>query len=321
MSAAVLDQHECAALGELLANPAGADVGPLREHVRDVAPFVSKLRRLGCAVEPVSVGGYRLARTGLSVWSDYAQHALRETGEARKVQVFRRTASTQDIARRHADEPLLVLADEQSAGRGRLGRTWHAAPGTAVLMSLTHALADGDSPDRVTFAVSVAIAQTVEHLCSRDRVHIKWPNDIVADGRKLGGILVETLTTPAGRRVAIVGVGVNVHVTHDVLAAYPDGVRARVGSLAMLGSAHDRLHVAVEASDRILRHLTTGHERLLLDEWRTRNALHDQRIRLLADGREISGTVIDLDPREGLIVRRDSGELVHLPAATTSVVV
>ncbi len=317
MNGPLLTSTEIDTLADLLANPGGVDVGSLRRHTPATEPIIDKLRSLGCDIEPVGTDGYRLLRTGLSVWSDYAEHALARAGMPRRVRVFRRTASTQDVARRHADEPCLVLADEQTAGRGRLGRTWHAPRGTAVLMSLTHPMAPDDSPDRITFAVSVAVA----NVCGpAERVHIKWPNDIVADGRKIAGILVETLTLPRAGRVAIIGVGLNVHVTGDMLAAYPEEVRNRVGSLAMIGSARDRLRIAVDTVEAITRNLRERHEELLLAEWRARNVLHDQHVRLLADGSPVSGVVTDLDPREGLILRRDSGELIHLPAATTTVV-
>mgnify|MGYP001953659492 FL=1 len=88
----------------------------------------------------------------------------------------------------------------------------------------------------------------------------------------------------------------------------------------MLGRPTDRLPVAAELIGRCYTHLSSPHEEMLLEEWRCRSPLgYDARFR--SGGEEIAGNVIDLDPNLGLIIRRDSGEIVHLPAATTTVLI
>lgn len=261
------------------------------------------------------------APSDLSDWSDHLEQVLRQRGLPRRVLVYRHTASTQDVARSRAGEAVVVLTDEQSAGRGRLGRPWVSRPGQSLLMSLTHRIDDarGESADRVTFVTAVALAEALEPLTGGTRLEIKWPNDIMAQGRKLAGILVETVTDATGQRVAIIGIGVNVKQSaEDFRRSLPQRA-ARITSLAMLGGCDDRLRVAAAAIPHIDQQLASHDDGPLLEAWRSRNLMSEQRVTLVSSGQSITGTVLDLDPVDGLIVRRDSGEIVHLPAATTTV--
>lgn len=148
--------------------------------------------------------------------------------------------STQDEARRLAADGAahgtLVVAEEQTGGRGRLGRTWFSPAGGSVYLSYVHRSAL--SPDRLsgaTLDVATAVADTLCAQCSVQPV-VKWPNDLWFEGRKLAGILTELVTgaTSHGGPVLIVGVGVNVNVPlasfHGELANTATSVQAITGS-------------------------------------------------------------------------------------------
>lgn len=253
--------------------------------------------------------------TPLEAWADVLAERL---GTSRRVEVYHQTASTQDAARRLAEaapdtaDGALVAAGHQTAGRGRLGRAWHSPAGTASTFSLVHRTTPG-SLDRVAFAVSVALSTALDEFLRpiRRATTIKWPNDLYADGRKLAGILVE-----AAGPWAIIGVGINVGVSVDEL---PQELRGRATSLRVCGVEADRLDVLVATVREIERALAEPDHEQLLRSWRAKCGMLHQHVRLGHDGQVIEGTVIDLDPREGLVVRRISGEIVHLPAATTTV--
>lgn len=233
------------------------------------------------------------------------------------VRVYQQTKSTQDIARQQSGRWSVVLANEQTAGRGRLGRAWVAPPGSGVLMSLAWpGLADRGTLDAIAYRVAVAVAQTAEHFLGPDagRVRIKWPNDILVDGKKLAGILIERHDT-----AAIIGIGFNVALDQSQLAGLPKDVAKRITSLSILRHPADRLRVAADLIARCHVNLSSSDTRGLLDAWRSRSPLGYE-ARFKSQGQRIVGTVIDLDPAFGLIVRRDTGELIHLPAATTSVI-
>lgn len=328
-----------------------------RLSAREVMSEIARMQAAGCEIENHPQRGLRLQRCSLECWADYLRWRDRRQGvTGRIIQVFRRTASTQDLVRRIVEaggseaDGATVIADEQTAGRGRLGRRWVAPPGTAVLMTRAsvRALANrGDrspkarsdaspmSADRVMFAAAVGVARAIEAATGPHplEVRIKWPNDLLVGEGKIAGILVETfapgsVAAPgAGSRkggneslsAALIGVGVNVLVRPEHMPADDPALRRRVTSLAMQGRAVERLNVAaclMQALDQTLNHTPTA---ALLDEWRRRSNILAQRLRLRSDGRVIEGQVVDLDPHEGLIFRTDGGELLHLNAATTTV--
>jgi BirA family biotin operon repressor/biotin-[acetyl-CoA-carboxylase] ligase len=123
-------------------------------------------------------------------------------------------------ARAGRAEPVLLVSESQTAGRGRLGRAWHSAPGDSLTFSLGLTLAPSDWSG-LSLAVGVAIAEALH-----PRIRIKWPNDLWVDDRKLAGILIETASSTGsdaqGPRYAVIGVGINVRppvaLTHSSAA-------------------------------------------------------------------------------------------------------
>ena len=280
----------------------------------EVEDAIRRLRGLGCGIEQTGPTRFRLLHAPLSVWQDYLDFVFAKANSPRRAMVFRSVASTQDIVRNHADPRLVVLADEQSSGRGRHGRAWSAPAGGAVLMSLGHALGSplGESLDRVQCIVAVAVAQVLEQLSGHDLIQIKWPNDLMFDGRKLAGVLVETFES-RGARLAVIGIGVNVEYTNAQRDQFPREVRERVITLREIGCPHDRIRIAAAVIAQVDRHLASPHPQLLLDEWRIRNLMRSQRASFRCNGQTVVGEVVDLDADAGLIVRTDEGEIVSPP--------
>lgn len=299
-----------------------------------IAPaHVESLRAAGCELRETSPGNYELLRTSLSVWSDHLSQLNLLRFPRRMVEIYKQTSSTQNVIRRLIDAHGLAASgavaatDEQTAGRGRLGRRWHAPPGWSVLFSLAWMAEAGSSPGPEWLAMSaaVAVARGIKQVlassgseqASSASIGIKWPNDVLIEGRKVAGILVETLPQ---HRAAIVGIGIN--VMHDP-ALVPREIQHRFGSLDMFGCHRDRLLVLESVLGELDRTLApdADHQRTL-DTWRAMN-IHgpDQLVTFQQNGQIIRGNIIDLDAREGLMVRTVEGTIVHLPAATTSVVV
>ncbi len=139
--------------------------------------------------------------------------------------------------------PLLVVAEQQSAGRGRGTNRWWTGRGSLAFSLLFDpadwALSPGPVPQR-SLAIGVAIVDTIQPLVAAHRAGLHWPNDVFAGGKKLAGILIDVL--PRGRHV--VGIGLNVNNTLDTA---PDDVRARATSLCELaGRAFDRTALLVD---------------------------------------------------------------------------
>lgn len=216
------------------------------------------------------------------------------------------------LADRGADEGCLVLADAQTAGRGRLGRTWASPPGAGVYASVILRPAADVTP-LVTLAAGVAIAEGIEAATGL-APRLKWPNDVFLEssgrpgsGRKLAGILAEGGSTPDGRSWVVLGFGINV-----LPAAYPPDVAARATSLeAELGRAVDRGVVLAEclaALSKRYRDLGVGRAETIVSAWRSRaSSTFGRRVEWDADGRSHRGIARDIEPSGALVVSTDAG--------------
>lgn len=197
-------------------------------------------------------------------------------------------ARARELAAAGAPHGTLVTADEQAAGRGRQGRSWLAAPGDAVLMSLVVR----DLSPMLPLATAVAVADTCEALAPDAAVAIKWPNDVWLDRRKVCGILVEGRPQEGW---AVVGVGLNVR-TREL----PEELREIATSLALAGAeatVDDALATLIERLDGAL----AAPEDEILVAWRERDALRGERIAW--DGG--SGTAAGVDETGALLVDLD----------------
>jgi len=199
-------------------------------------------------------------------------------------------------------EGFVVVADEQTAGRGRRGRTWFSPPGAGLYVSVVLAPASARiDPARATtlttLTAGVALAEGIQAATGL-RVDVKWPNDLLASRRKLAGILAER----AGEAV-VLGCGVNV-----AAASLPPELRDRATSLeAELGRAVDRTHVLVEALASLARRyedLLDGQFDVILDAWRARApSAAGARVSWRDRGETRSGITAGIDDRGALLVR------------------
>jgi BirA family biotin operon repressor/biotin-[acetyl-CoA-carboxylase] ligase len=238
---------------------------------------------------------------------------------------FRRTGSTNTVARElaaaGAPHGTVVTADEQTAGRGRQGRTWTAPPGAALLYSAVlrplqprHSL--------LPLAVALAVCETAERLRPGIECKVKWPNDVHLEGRKLAGILIEARPQDGW---AVLGIGLNLTIAPE---DFPPELRTRATSLFPPVDPADARPAApytcpidirgswtgVEAArpalDDALQHWLDADERTVLAAWRERDTLL---------GREVSweqgsGVAEGVDERGYLVVRIADGDRVALGA-------
>ena len=204
---------------------------------------------------------------------------------------LRRTDSTNERARvlaaAGAPHGTLVTAHEQTAGRGRQGRAWSAPAGQALLCSLVVR----DPPRLLPLAAGAAVAS----VCGAG-AQIKWPNDVLVEGRKVAGILVEARPQ---ERWAVVGIGVNVAVK---LSELPPELRGRAGTL---GLERDEVEGWLTGLLATLAKWLAAPEHEVLAFVRERDALRGRRVRW-ADG---SGTGGGIDGQGRLVVLTDEGQI------------
>jgi BirA family biotin operon repressor/biotin-[acetyl-CoA-carboxylase] ligase len=212
-------------------------------------------------------------------------------------------ASTNDLAweqaRAGAPEGWTVSAESQAAGRGRFGRAWHSPPGLALAVSVL--LRPTLPPERLPLLTAAAAVAAAEAAGPWTR--IRWPNDVVARGRKLAGVIVEGRDTGA----FVLGCGMNVN---PLEADFPEELKGAATSLRIeSGREHDR----ADALKRFLERLDVRYDEALRGDpalgaaWKEKSALLGKRVRVTEGGVEHGGEVVDLDVLEGLMVRLEGG--------------
>jgi len=227
---------------------------------------------------------------------------------------FRLTDSTNERARElaaaGAPHGTIVTADEQSAGRGRQGRTWSAPPKSALLMSVV--LRDlRESHALLPFAAALAVCEACECEASSPRCSIKWPNDVQINGKKLAGVLIEGRPQEGW---AVLGIGLNVFIDTD---DFPPELRESATSL-LIEYAAPQVEVMIDAVVDYLGAWVDSPADAILAAWRSRDALRGRAVRWANGGKE--GTAAGVDDSGALIVETvdgrvalDAGE-VHLSA-------
>jgi BirA family biotin operon repressor/biotin-[acetyl-CoA-carboxylase] ligase len=225
-----------------------------------------------------------------------------------------------DLAREGAPDRTVVVADHQTAGRGRLGRSWVAPPGASLLMSvLLRPALPASRMHLLTLATALAAADACESVAGV-RAELKWPNDLVVGDRKLGGILAEAVW--AGGRPDAVVVGLGLNVTWPSLDEMPPDVAGIAVALNHLTSRPvDRgavLDAALAALDGWCGRLPDG----VLGEYRSRCTTLGRRVRVdLGGGRApVLGTAVAVTDDGHLVVEGDdrlrqevaAGDVVHV---------
>ena len=160
-----------------------------------------------------------------------------------RVELLESTTSTLDVAHRiaarGAPAGTLVIANEQTAGRGRSGKSWQSSPGDGLWLTLIERPADSSGLGVLSLRVGLAAAEALDRFAS-EPIRLKWPNDLYVDERKLGGILVEARWREQAVEYVAIGLGVNVQVPRNVQSA------------AGLEPGTDRLDVLAELVPAVL---------------------------------------------------------------------
>ena len=215
--------------------------------------------------------------------------------------------STNDVAREAlpAGEGRAVVADLQTAGRGRQGRAWVSPPGANLMVSVAfRARLAADAAWQLGFATALAATVACEQWT---RASVKWPNDIYSpDGRKLGGILVETAVQDGALQRVVIGLGLNVNWRNEEM---PPEIADRATSLADLaGAPVDRVTVlsrylaALDAEIAAVEAGTSPVGRLAALSW-----LDGRRVRVEVDGLQVEGDVRGIDDDGTLVVATADG--------------
>lgn len=250
--------------------------------------------------------------------TDAIRRELKTRVLGQSIAYFQSLGSTNDVAKQLAEageaDGAIVLSDYQRAGRGRMARTWVAPARTSVLMSIL--LRSNLRPEqigRVMMAASLGACDAIQsetHLATQ----IKWPNDILVNGKKCAGILAESAMGANLTEYVILGLGLNVNFAAAFVAGIPQSATTIADEL---GRAFPRERLVVALAQEIERYyvrLCAGDTESLRVEWRARLVNLGKRVRADVGGRIAEGIAQDVDEDGALLLRRENGEVERLIA-------
>jgi BirA family biotin operon repressor/biotin-[acetyl-CoA-carboxylase] ligase len=201
--------------------------------------------------------------------------------------------------------PLWIIADRQTAGRGRAGRSWASEPGNLQASLLTAVETPVSSASQLALVAGIAVFDAIATAvgAAPPGLRLKWPNDVLIDGRKAGGILIESTTTPAGL-IAVVGIGINIASAPDL----PDRPATR---LADHGFAGDPLALLARIADATTVWLAiwdrgTGFE-VIREAWLNRAHPIGERMSINTGSERIAGAFLGLDAEGALLLDGPGG--------------
>ncbi len=275
---------------------------------------IQALRQDGYGIESSPRKGYRLIRTSPWLLPGEIREGLRTRILGRQDMVYHReTDSTNNraksLAASGAPEGTVVIAEAQTGGRGRKGRTWFSPPGEGVYLSviLRPAISPVEAP-KITLIAGIAAAEAVLAEVPGLDVHIKWPNDLLVGRKKAAGILTEISSDMDEVGFAVSGMGLNVNTR-----SFPRDVRDIATSLALeTGRTLDRASLVRNCLERYEHwygvFLHDGAD-LILERWKALSRTLGSRVSVDGAGGRITGIARDIGPDGGLLVEDDQGAL------------
>jgi BirA family biotin operon repressor/biotin-[acetyl-CoA-carboxylase] ligase len=276
--------------------------------------WVEKLRSLGVRVKGHTGAGYRVEQVPDVLVPGLLNPRLRGTIFHNNIYHFFKTGSTNDIAlelgHRGAPNGTVVIAEEQTAGRGRMrGRTWHSEKASGIYVSVLLRPAIPPAEAAMLTLVAGLAGQAAVEQQTGVAPDIRWPNDLLLNGRKFGGILTEMHAVPDRIEFVVIGIGVNVN--HE---RFPEELASLATSVRIeTGRTQSRLELLV----RLLLELERYYNRFMADGaapiverfTKVSSYARGKRVRIEAATETFTGTTEGLEPNGLLRVRRDGGRV------------
>lgn len=247
---------------------------------------------------------------------DKIKQNLKTKRIASKILIYNRTASTNDIAAEYAknikNDGLVVLAEQQTKGRGRAANKWQSNHGDSILCSILLTKSTL-KPELLSLTAAVATAEAISEYAK-----IKWPNDIILNNKKIAGILLESKPFPQ-YTAHIIGIGINCHQKKD---SFPAELKSTATSIDMqTPTTSDRTAITKRllTSVEYWLDMATRNTRQVIEHWQKLSTQLHHRVTLIYNGTKFTGNCIGLDPQKGLILQLDSGATRFFPAAHTTI--
>jgi BirA family biotin operon repressor/biotin-[acetyl-CoA-carboxylase] ligase len=276
---------------------------------------VNRLKSLGYAIQGSPRRGYQLLAIPDKLLPLEILSGLHTQLFRGPIYYFERLSSTNDLAKelgaRDSPEGTLVVAEGQTGGRGRLGRRWDSPPGAGLYVSLLlrPPLPPTELP-QITLTAAVAVVRALKRATGV-APGIKWPNDLMLAGKKLGGILTEMETESDRIRHLVVGLGLNVNNP-----AFPAELETTATSLALAtGRTYSRLEILqgwLEEMEDLYQRFLAREFPAILKEWKVYTTTLGKAVTVRQGAVEISGQALEVAPDGALLIEMHSGEVVRV---------
>lgn len=288
---------------------------------------VKALREAGINIEAVSNRGYRLIKEKDILAKNVIDEKLTAAGLELETFVFDEVESTNETARKYAqekDNDAVFISDYQTNGHGRRGRVFHSPKGTGIYMSLLiHPKVDVAKATSITCMAAVAVCRAIEEYAGFEP-KIKWVNDIFLSDKKICGILTEGHTSmeDGSLEYVIVGIGINLYLPRD---GFPEEIRKIAGVLFEEGQTRENVKNSLCALiiEKFYSLYFDGEEADFIEDYRSRSNLIGNYVKILSPGVAATnqyGKVIGIDDDCHLVVEYDNGETKALSTGEVSVV-
>ena len=284
---------------------------------------INDLRREGVSVNSVRSGGYTLPEEDDSLWVQGICALLGESGYSvhTAAEVTSTNTVLKELAHQGAPDGYVLAAKRQTAGKGRLGRSFYSPEGTGLYMSIIlRPKMNAQDALFVTAAAAVAVCRAIEECCpDGETPMIKWVNDICVGGKKVCGILTEAAVDfeSGGLEYAVLGMGVNIS---EPDGGFPEDVRGVAGSLFGSRRCENMRNRLAAAILRNLRQLPQDHmSPEILEEYRRRSLLTGKHAYVHRGDEVRPCLVLGVDDRARLIVKYDDGSEQILSSGEVSV--
>ena len=284
---------------------------------------IRQLEAEGYVIQAVRNKGYRLTAQPDLLTEETIQNQIHTEWAGQQLVVFSETDSTNDQAKKLAEEGagqgLLVVSDSQTAGKGRRGRSWESRVGEGIFMTLLLKpdIAPGNA-SMLTLVMALAVRAGIRQVTGID-TQIKWPNDVVLNGKKLVGILTEMSAQMNYIEYLVTGIGINAN-----LREFPEELEDKATSLQKeIGHKVNRSALIAECMEKIeenyeifvktqdLSGLMAAYQEALVNQ--------DQQVRVLEPGHEYTGVARGINAMGELLVEKEDGTITEVYAGEVSV--
>ncbi len=238
------------------------------------------------------------------------QEGLKARLFGKKIYTFESLDSTNDCAKTLAAcgiaEGTVIFAEHQTGGRGRMGRSWESQPGQNILLSIIlRPTIEQENISLMTYYIAASAAETIERFISTS-VECKWPNDLLLNGKKFCGILLESSFQQQQLDFVVAGIGINVNQT-----AFPQPLRNKATSLKLeFGDEFDRAKIIQELLTQLQKncsYVRNHNFEPLLKKWRQRCTMFGKLITVAHNGTSVSGKAFSLEANGALLLETTDG--------------